>query len=84
MNCRGQSGSDRITRGPLVESAHRGAVAVAHAKGRFALSLGDVESPVYPRSSLKPIQALPLVELGAADEYQLSTEEIALACFAFG
>ncbi len=69
-----------VTRGPLVESAHRGAVAVANARGEILFSLGDVETPVYSRSSLKPIQALPLVESGAAEAFDLSDEEIALAC----
>lgn len=69
-----------ITRGNLVESVHRGAIAVADAHGRQAVSLGDVETPVYPRSALKPIQALALVESGAADAFGLGEEELALAC----
>jgi L-asparaginase II len=69
-----------VTRGELVESVHRGAVAIADASGALRFSLGDVESPVYPRSSLKPIQALPLVESGAADAFGLGDEELALAC----
>jgi L-asparaginase II len=69
-----------VTRGALVESVHRGAVAVADAEGKLRLSLGDVESPIYPRSSLKPVQALPLIETGAADAFGLGDEEIALAC----
>jgi L-asparaginase II len=39
-----------------------------------------LDSPVFPRSALKPIQALPLLETGAADAFQLSLAEIALAC----
>ena len=69
-----------VTRAALVESVHRGAVAVAHAGGEIRFALGDVEMPVYPRSSLKPIQALPLIESGAADAFELSDEEVALAC----
>ena len=69
-----------ITRGGLVESIHRGAIAVANASGEIVFVLGDLETPVYPRSSLKPIQALPLLELGAADAFGLGDEEIALAC----
>ncbi|MBI3676094.1 MAG: asparaginase [Proteobacteria bacterium] len=69
-----------VTRGERVESVHRGAIAIARADGRLAFALGDVETPVYSRSSLKPIQALPLVESGAADAFGLSDEEIALAC----
>ncbi|HWA90686.1 MAG TPA: asparaginase [Rhizomicrobium sp.] len=69
-----------VTRGPLVESVHRGSVAVADASGKIVFALGDLETPVYPRSSLKPIQALPLIESGAADAFGLGDEEIALAC----
>lgn len=69
-----------ITRGMVVESVHRGAIAIARADGAKLFSLGDVDVPVYPRSSLKPIQALPLLESGAADAFALSDEEIALAC----
>ncbi len=69
-----------ITRGDLVESVHRGAVAIADASGHITFSLGDIGCPVYPRSSLKPIQAMPLLESGAADAFGLSSEEIALAC----
>jgi L-asparaginase II len=69
-----------ITRGELVESVHRGSIAIADADGVIAFSLGDIETPVYPRSSLKPIQALPLLESGAADAFGLSDEEVALAC----
>ena len=67
-----------ITRGPLVESIHRGAVAVADAQGGLRLALGDVATPVYTRSALKPIQALPLVE--AAEAFGVSDAEVALAC----
>jgi L-asparaginase II len=40
---------------------------------------GDVERPVFPRSAVKAIQALPLLESGAADRYGLTEAEIALA-----
>ncbi len=69
-----------ITRGNLVESVHRGSIAIVDAAGKTVFALGDVESPVYPRSSLKPIQALPLVESGAADAFGLEPEDLALAC----
>ena len=45
-----------------------------------SLALGDVERPVYPRSAIKALQALPLIESGAADRYGLGGEELALAC----
>jgi L-asparaginase II len=68
-----------VTRGNRVESIHRGSVAVVDVKGATRLALGDVETPVYPRSALKPIQAIPLVETGAAAAFGLGDEEIALA-----
>ncbi len=71
-------------RGPLVESRHRGAVAVVDADGAVVLALGDVERPVYPRSAIKALQALPLIESGAADRYGFGPEELALACASHG
>jgi L-asparaginase II len=69
-----------ITRGSLVESVHRGSVAIADAEGTIRFALGDVRTPVYPRSALKPIQALVLVESGAAEAFGLGDQEVALAC----
>jgi len=69
-----------VTRGPLVESTHRGAVAVSDAEGRLRIAVGDVERPIFPRSALKPVQAVPLIESGAAEKFGLTDEEIALAC----
>ena len=69
-----------VTRAALVESVHRGAVAVVDAGGAIRFALGDVETAVYTRSALKPIQALPLIESGAADAFGVSDEEVALAC----
>ena len=69
-----------ITRGPLVESVHRGAVAIANADGEIVFSLGNIETPTFPRSSLKMVQALPLVDSGAADAFGLGPEQLALAC----
>ena len=67
-------------RGNAVESAHRGAFAVVDADGRIVLALGDIDRPVFPRSAVKLLQALPLVASGAADALQLTDEELALAC----
>ena len=68
-----------VTRGSTVESRHRGAAIVVDADGAVVLSLGDVERPVFPRSAVKALQALPLLESGAADRYGLTPAEIALA-----
>lgn len=72
------------TRGGMVESRHRGAAVVVDAQGRTVAAWGDVEALIYPRSAIKPIQALPLVESGAADRYKVGAEEIALACASHG
>ena len=69
-----------VTRGNTVESRHFGAVALIDADGGCMLAIGDVERPVFPRSAVKAIQALPLVESGAADAYGFGDREIALAC----
>ena len=69
-----------VLRGTLVESRHRGAVAVADADGATVLAIGDVTTPIFPRSAVKALQALPLVETGAADAFGFGDEELALAC----
>lgn len=72
------------TRGGRVESLHRGAAVVVDADGAIVFSLGDVRVPIYPRSAVKPLQALVVVESGAADSLQLDDEELALACASHG
>ncbi len=69
-----------ITRGKLTESRHRGAIAIADANGRLVAALGDVTQTIFPRSSSKMFQAMPLVESGAADRFHMSDEELSLAC----
>jgi L-asparaginase II len=69
-----------VLRSHLVESRHRGAVAVADADGATVLAIGDVTTPIFPRSAIKALQALPLVETGAADAFGFGDEELALAC----
>jgi L-asparaginase II len=69
-----------ILRGNTVESRHRGAIAVCDAAGKLVYSVGDVERPSFARSAVKPIQALPLLETGAAEHFHLGPREIALAC----
>ena len=73
-----------VIRGALVESAHRGAVAVIDADGATVLALGDVNRPIFPRSAVKPLQALPMIEAGAADRFGFGDEEIALASASHG
>lgn len=69
-----------IWRGSLLESVHQGHAVVCHANGDVLHSWGDPEALVYPRSSAKMIQALPLIESGAASAFGLREEQLALAC----
>ncbi len=69
-----------VTRGDRVESMHRGAAVVVDDQGTPLASLGDTKAPVFPRSAIKAMQALLLVESGAADRYGFGNRELALAC----
>ena len=71
-------------RGGIVESTHRGALAIVDADGAVHTQLGDIARPIFPRSACKVLQALPLVASGAADRWQLNNEELALACASHG
>lgn len=68
------------TRGGIAESVHRGRACIVDAAGRVLESWGDINALVFPRSAIKPIQAIPLVESGAAQALGVSDAEIALAC----
>jgi L-asparaginase II len=69
-----------VTRGTIVESRHAGAIAVSDSEGHLLLALGDVARPIYPRSAVKALQAIPLIESGAADAFALGEHELAVAC----
>jgi L-asparaginase II len=71
-------------RGGIVESAHRGAIAIVDADGAVHTQRGDIDRPIFPRSAVKVLQALPLVASGAAERWQLSDAELALACASHG
>jgi L-asparaginase II len=68
-----------VTRGEAVESRHFGSAVIADTAG-VRWSVGDPEGAVFPRSTSKPVQALALIESGAADRFDVSDEEVALAC----
>ncbi len=69
-----------IWRGPFMESQHWGHAVVVNAKGEVIEGWGNPDEVILPRSSAKMLQALPLVESGAADAFGLSTEQLALSC----
>jgi len=69
-----------VTRGNSVESVHRGSIVVADASGKIIHAWGNAKGLVFHRSAVKPLQALALVESGAADAFNFSDAELALAC----
>lgn len=69
-----------VLRGSAVESLHAGAVAIVDASGAVHTALGDVDRPVFPRSAVKALQALPLVASGAAEHFGFGDEQLAIAC----
>ena len=69
-----------VRRGPIVESRHRGVIVIADPDGKLILSYGDADLITSTRSTIKPIQALPIITSGAADHYQLTERELAAAC----
>ncbi len=73
-----------LRRGDLVESIHRGSFAVVDASGAVLRQGGDIDRPVYARSAIKGLQALPLVASGAADRFGLVDAELAIACASHG
>jgi L-asparaginase II len=69
-----------IWRGDFLESQHMGHAVVCNADGEVIEAWGDPEKVILPRSSCKMLQALPLIESGAAAANGLTSEQLALAC----
>jgi len=68
------------TRAGYVERAHLGRVAIVGPDGDLVFALGDVAAPMLPRSSCKILQAIPMVESGAAAAMKLTPQRLALSC----
>lgn len=68
------------TRGDLIESVHRISAAVVTLDGRLVARAGDPELVTFWRSAAKPFQAWPCVADGAADQFGLADDALALAC----
>jgi L-asparaginase II len=73
-----------VYRGSHLESFHTGSIAVVDSRGRLLAFAGDPALRTCLRSAAKPFQAIPLLEYGGADEYELTGEEIALTCASHG
>jgi L-asparaginase II len=69
-----------VYRGGRIESSHHGHIAVVSSDGKLLYSLGDPYRVTFARSSLKPIQAIPVVETGAADRYEFTEADLSLCC----
>ena len=69
-----------VSRGGRCESRHLVDIVVADAAGTIHSQWGEADRLVFPRSAIKALQALPLVESGAADAYSFEAKQIALAC----
>lgn len=70
----------QLWRGGMLESTHRGHIVVCDEAGQIVQAWGDPARVIFPRSSCKMIQALPLIESGAADAAGLRDAHIALSC----
>jgi L-asparaginase II len=69
----------QVWRGDRIESQHRGAWVLVDGAGKVIDGAGSFAAPFFARSSLKCVQALPLLESGAADAFGFSESELALA-----
>ncbi|WP_308121927.1 asparaginase, partial [Actinotalea ferrariae] len=65
-----------VVRGDLVESVHRGHLVVLAPDGRVVVEVGDPDAVIWPRSSLKPLQAVAMLAAGL----DVDDEGLALAC----
>jgi L-asparaginase II len=69
-----------VSRGDLIESRHRVHIAVVDGNGRLRAHAGDPSLVAFARSAIKPMQAVPLIEDGAAERFQFTDVELALCC----
>ncbi|WP_373284352.1 asparaginase [Virgibacillus oceani] len=68
----------KVQRGKRVESCHQINAAVVNSEGDLLYQVGNIQEKVYARSSMKPFQAIPIVETGAVDYYHLSDADLSL------
>ena len=69
-----------LWRGGMLESLHSGHAVICDDTGQIVQAWGDPETVIFPRSSCKMLQALPLLESGAAAAHGLTDRQIALSC----
>ncbi|HSP15004.1 MAG TPA: asparaginase [Thermoanaerobaculia bacterium] len=73
-----------VYRGAQIESFHTGSIAIVDSLGRLLACAGDPSTRTCLRSAAKPLQGIPLIEYGGAEEFDLTGEEIALTCASHG
>jgi L-asparaginase II len=73
-----------VYRGQHVESIHTGSIAIVDSLGRLLAYAGEPARTICMRSAAKPFQAIPLLEYGGAEEFDLTSEEVALTCGSHG
>lgn len=69
-----------VTRGDVVESIHYGGFIVVRSDGKILASEGAHDLLTYPRSSMKPFQAMPFIESGGDRAFGFTDQEIAIMC----
>ncbi len=80
QNSHNPAGRVLLRRGGWIESVHRVHAVVTDERGQVVWSMGEPEWPTFFRSAAKPFQALPLVDDGVVDRFEMSDEELALCC----
>ncbi len=70
----------QVFRGKNIESTHSVSVSIVDKNAQSVFFSGDVDQPVYPRSAVKFLQAIPFVESGAYEAFNLLPQQLALAC----
>lgn len=69
-----------VYRANILESFHRGSICVVNEQNEVVFSKGNIEQICFPRSAMKFIQVLPLIELGGIEKFNFTLEEIAIMC----
>jgi len=73
-----------VYRGDNVESIHRGDIVIVNASGEVLTTYGSKDKRTFWRSSAKPFQVIPFMEVGGLDAYNITTEELALMTSSHG
>ena len=70
----------QVFRGKNIESTHNVSVSIVDENSQSVFFSGDVDQPIYPRSAIKFLQAIPFVESGAYEAFNLKPQQLALSC----